>query len=86
MKKEISSDSCCVYFEEGSVFAGKAVLLGGEPVSQGFYFNRQAMEWIVIDSNGLNRLYPISDDEKDALIAHIKEEGIKQNFKFKLWS
>ena len=84
MKKEISSDSCCVYFEEESAFSGKTVRLYGERISKGFCFNRKPMDWIVIESDGLRRLHPVKDDEKDALIAHIEEEGIKQSYKFEL--
>jgi len=86
MKKELSSGSCCIHFEEGDSFAGKAIRLSGELVPQGFQLNRQTMDWIVVDNNGLNRLYPVKDDEKDDLIAYIIEEGSEQGFIFELWS
>jgi len=83
---EISSDSCCIYFEEGSAYAGKAVMLNGERISKGFLLNLKPMSWVVMESDGFEHLYPVNDDEKDALITHIIEDGLKQNYSFKLWS
>ena len=86
MKKEISSDSCCIFFEEGSAYAGKAVLISGERDSKGFLFNRHPMYWVIVDSEGSRRLYPVEDHEKDDLVAFVIEEGIKQNYYFAPWS